>query len=181
MGLSWTKPQKVKDNTLILTKARIPEKGQGASEEIWTIWRTKKEEVKKDGFGLSKDKYYGGAWYVTYFHEIDSESLKKPEGGGGKMSWRIEFDEKVDKYKKIVENLSSALGSKDKDSDLPRDNRRVQPRRKKGGPGAGNNDQGDGNDDDLTGGGPSGYSDTSVDAEQLALEIADLDFDLDLV
>lgn len=189
MGLSWTKPQKVKGDTLILTKAKIT--GSPSEQAIWSLWRSKKDEVKKDGFSLSKDKYYGGMWYITYFHEIDAEvSLKKPSDGGGKMNWRIDYDNKIAKYKKVIDTLASALG--DEKSDLPKDNRRVQPRRGRGGGGGGGwhggghgggggggGHGGDFDDDDGGGGGGGGGS--TIDAEQLALQLGgQIDFDLDL-
>lgn len=187
MGLRWTKPQKVKNDTLILTKAKIT--GSPSELAIWSLWKSKKDEIKKDGFSLSKDKYYGGAWYITYFHEIDAEvSLKKPSDGGGKMNWRIEYDNKIAKYKKTIETLVSVLGNEN--SDLPKDNRRVQPRRGHGGGGGGSGGggSGGGGSGGGSGGGNGGDDDEngidgvdSIDADQLAIDLGgQINFDLDL-
>jgi hypothetical protein len=187
MGLKWTKPKKTKkkdgSGELIIANATIPDRGQPGADELWTLWRTKKDLLKADGFSIKKDVMYGGKWVVTYYHNVTAESMEKPAGGGGKMNWLIDFNAKVDKYKKIISNISAALKTDgDADAGLPRDNRRVQPRRnapERRGTGGITADDLDGFDNSWGGGG--GGSDTSVSAEQLALEMGGLEVDLDLL
>lgn len=110
MGLTWAKPIKIKNNTLILVKARIPEKDKPGNDEIWALYRSKKNELKADGFSVTKDKYYG-KWYATYFHGVGPTSFQKDENG--KDLWEMDFRRKVAKWKNIVQNVQSALDNPD--------------------------------------------------------------------
>ena len=173
MGLKWTKPKKSKNGEWIITDATIPDKGEPYNKELWDLWRQKKEGIKADGFSLKKGGYYPG-WKVTYFHKVTSDSMKKPNGGGGKMNWRIDYDEKIAKWKAAVERLKKAGG--DEASDLPKDNRRVVKKNRE------NHDDWSSAGDDLAlTPSDGGFSATGVSAEQLALELGDLDDGLELV
>jgi hypothetical protein len=74
MGLKWTKPKKTKkkdgSGELIIANATIPDRGQPGADELWTLWRTKKDLLKADGFSIKKDVMYGGKWVVTYYHNV---------------------------------------------------------------------------------------------------------------
>lgn len=175
MGLKWSKPKKSKNGQWIITDSTIPDRGEPYAKELWDLWKKRKDDIKSDGFSLKKDNYYPG-WKVTYFHKIGADSMQKP-GGGNKMNWRIDYDEKVAKWKAIIEKMKKANG--DNNSDLPKDNRRVV---KKAGSSTGPPVD-DGDDDgtlEFASGSGGGFSGTSVTAEQLALELGDLNDSLEL-
>ena len=160
MGLKWAKPKNVSNNTLIVTETAFPEKP--LAEAIWTLWRSKKDSIKKDGFSIGKDKYHN-KWNIKYFHKVTADSTKIIDGNT-KMNWRIEFDERVAKYKIILEGLAKTTEK----NTGPRDNRKVQPRR---GQSAHASDSGES---------LPVHDSYGIDASQLVLEMTDAELDLEL-
>lgn len=165
MGLEWSAPKKVKQNTLILVKAKIPEKGQPMNNEIWTLYRSRKAALKTDGFGVGKDTYAGGLWDVTYFHEIGPNTYEK--NNQGKYLWEVDFNKKVAKYTAVIQNLQSTLEN-------PEDIQfKAPPQKYQRGKGRGGGRGGGGGGVDTVG--PVGGSTTTMD--DLMAEFDDLDVD----
>lgn len=151
----------------------MPGKGEPYKDELWNLWKQRKEDIKSDGFSLKKDGYYGG-WKVTFFHKVDAQSKQKPVDGGGKMNWRIDYDAKIAKWRAVVERMKEAGASAD--DDLPKDNRRVVARRNRGNPAeSGGDGDWSATDDELTV--SPAMSATSVTAEQIAEQLDDLELE----
>jgi hypothetical protein len=102
MGLKWTKPRSVKENTLLVVSASFPTE-KADSDELWNIWKNYKKKLKKDGFTVGK---YRDVWKISYFHVIDSNTYEKSEDG--ENLWEIEFKNRCKKWKEIIEKLREA-------------------------------------------------------------------------
>jgi len=111
MGLEWSKPRIVKNGTTLVTNADMP--GENTQKNIWNLWKVQKEEIKKDGLGVSKDTKTG-EWRLVYFHLINENSYEKTTSG--KDFWVIELEKKVKKWQKKMNEISEVLVEEKKTS-----------------------------------------------------------------
>src|SRR4051812_22814950 len=96
-NLQWSSAKCVKNGTLLVISAKLPG-GKQVQNDIWNLWKLKKEVVKADGFSVAKDKM-DGLWKITYFHKIDSNTYEKTTSG--QQMWRSELDIKIKNWEEI--------------------------------------------------------------------------------
>lgn len=98
MGLTWSSGKLVKNETMIVKQAVIPQNKE-VSGPIWDLWNKYKEEIRKDNFSIKK---YDGIWRVSYFHDITENSMQVVDGT---RKWEKEFEEKLEKYKLLASEV----------------------------------------------------------------------------
>lgn len=108
MGLTWGKHSTVKNGTLIVISAKFPE-GKKAQEDIWNLWKLKKEPLKADGFSVGKDKK-DNQWKISYFHTINEDTYEKTISD--QHMWRFDLDRKIKKWESILENVRTFINEK---------------------------------------------------------------------
>lgn len=70
MGLTWSNPKKVNNNTKIMCLAPFPE-DKKTNEHLWTLWKRLKDHIKMDGFQTKKVK---DKWFIMYNCDITEDS-----------------------------------------------------------------------------------------------------------
>lgn len=108
MGLEFSKPKVVKQSTLIITSAEFPTESN-ANKVLWDIWKLKKDEIKQDGFIIKRQE--NGTWVVNYWHKIDPTTYEKVDNKG---KWEVEFQQKYDKWNKVIEDYCCFMKSQTK-------------------------------------------------------------------
>jgi hypothetical protein len=114
MGLSWSAPKKIKDDTEIICITELA----NLSPHGWHVYKTYKTLLKDDGFEVTKDAK-SKKWFCTYTTVIvpDSEkpvNYKDPEGNITKMYlWEAQRSEKINKWKIYVSRVEKALADLD--------------------------------------------------------------------
>jgi hypothetical protein len=111
MGLQWGKPYKVKEDTLLVLNAPLPA-AKNESEEFWNLWKQYKDQIKKDGFSISKDKYTG-AWKAAYFHTVNDDTYEKTTDN--KDMWRVDFEKKCAKWGQVIRKFREAAAQIEED------------------------------------------------------------------
>ena len=103
MGLSWSDPKLVKDDTLLLLTAPINRQNESI---IWFINSQErgKSFCKDRGFSLGKKgKKY---WELCYWHEIRPDSLDKADDI---PNWKLEFLHNLGEVLAKVEELQAVF------------------------------------------------------------------------
>lgn len=106
MGLTFSSPKILKNNTLLLITAKFPEENK-INEILWDIWKLKKNEIKQDGFNVKYDIKLK-KWDINYWHHITDDTYKKINK---KYLWEIEFEERYNKWNEIVEEYCKFISS----------------------------------------------------------------------
>lgn len=101
MGLAWSDASVVKEGSLILCKSTMP-RGQ-FGQELWAIWKNRKDELKEDGFGLARK---GANWQILFWQDFSDDLMKKE---GRTPKWRKVLDEKCDKWNNILRDLREGI------------------------------------------------------------------------
>lgn len=123
MGLVWSDTRSVrgKDDKLYLVKS-APIIGTDIvnEDELWHIYKIYKKNLEKDGFSVSASfkktrvrridpaDIPTSAWQISYWHSPTIASYENVAGRGhpaGRDRWIAEFDEKCDKWEKIILTL----------------------------------------------------------------------------
>ena len=94
MGLTFSAPKLVKNQTLILIISKFPE-NKNLCDKIWDMWKTKKDEIKLDGFSINKD-IDTNDWKIMY-HVTNNGKKINPD-----FIWKPDFEEKYDKWSKQI-------------------------------------------------------------------------------
>ncbi len=97
MGLAWSNVT-VKNGNLIVCFTAFPT-NDNLKNDIWNLWKAKKDELKEEGFGIGKDPKTG-VWKINYFHNVTDTSYEKTIDG--KHMWKHHFDAKLIKWEKYV-------------------------------------------------------------------------------
>lgn len=107
MGLQWSKMRIVKNNTLLLLTANIPESTEigYTKDDYWNLYRDNKDELKTFGFGVSKDAKTK-LWNITYFQDVSGETFTKTEVG--MPLWEYQFNQKISKWEKKLQAMQEA-------------------------------------------------------------------------
>lgn len=101
MGLNFGKEIVSRSGDRIILEAPVPET-KTASEKYWQLWRLHKDDIKKDGFGLKKNK----GWSLMYYHEITETTYEIIDG---KRRWRVEFEKKIADWTAELNKLDEFL------------------------------------------------------------------------
>lgn len=112
MGLKWSAPKSVKNDTLLVVNAALPE-NKAQKDELFNLWKFKKEGLKADGFQLGKNKFKDYRWEITYFHTITDTSREKTKAGVS--VWKADFDRKCKKWQDVMDRVREAVNSKSAD------------------------------------------------------------------
>src|ERR1700753_2563991 len=104
MGLKWSKARSVKDNTLLVLNAPMPE-NKVQKDNLFTLWKSAqlKEQIKADGFRLTKDNYRTNEWQVAYWHEVNDQSHVKTTNGI--PTWQADFNRKCTKWEQKINQI----------------------------------------------------------------------------
>ena len=108
MGLVWSDYRKVKNNTVILTKATItPE----VKDDVWLLWKAVKgtsdyQKLRDDGFSVGKDNFDGNRWKVLWFYDIKSNSFDEVDDV---PKWEIARDRRIQKWILKLASIKDAL------------------------------------------------------------------------
>lgn len=100
MGIRWSEPKVVKNNTLIVVGGKFPT-NKISADNIWTLYNAKKDQIKQDGFSIAKNE---NEWTIAYFHNITEKSYNKTRNG--KDLWLEDFDNKLKKWNGSLKNSS---------------------------------------------------------------------------
>lgn len=104
MGLKWSKPKTVKNDTLVVVSADFPE-NKNVTKDLWDLWKLKKFELKKDGFGTNKSPITK-QFQIVYYHNVNPDvSFEKTTDG--KVYWQVEFKNKVKKWATKFEEIQN--------------------------------------------------------------------------
>lgn len=114
MGLVWSDYRKVKDNTMLLTKAVI---STDVKDDVWLLWKALKdtpdfEDLKADGFGLGKDQFDGNRWKVLWWYKIQKKSFDEVNGV---PKWQRERDRLIQKWILKLASIKDALADENSD------------------------------------------------------------------
>lgn len=98
MGVKWSDASKQRYNgyDYIVKMGTFPD-NKAASDKLWNYHRANKELLRSDGFITFKN---GGQWEIKYSIAFNKVNLEKDESGTPK--WKIAFNEKVEKYEKLI-------------------------------------------------------------------------------
>lgn len=88
MGINFSTPKLIKNKTQRLAIADFPS-DQNKQKKLWSLWRSKKDELKNDGFSVSKDKNTD-EWQILYYFPNDNSD------------WKSELDMKLLKYLSFI-------------------------------------------------------------------------------
>ena len=99
MGLTWSNAT-VKNGTLIVCNADFPT-NDNLKNDVWNLWKEKKDELKSDGFSVSKDPKTN-KWKLSYFHNVNETSYEKTVTGD--HMWKFHFKTKVTKWESYISN-----------------------------------------------------------------------------
>jgi hypothetical protein len=108
MGVTWGKPRTVKEGTKVVVNAPLPQ-NKAQSDDLFTLYKNPKlkEQIKTDGFSLGKDNYRGGAWQLSYWHDVDDESYVKTKDGV--PTWQADFQRKCLKWQNKIKQFNEAV------------------------------------------------------------------------
>ena len=114
MGLVWSDYRKVKDNTMLLTKAVI---STDVRDDVWLLWKALKdtpdfEDLKADGFGLGKDQFDGNRWKVLWWYKTQKNSFDEVKGI---PRWQRERDRLIQKWILKLASIKDALADENSD------------------------------------------------------------------
>lgn len=114
MGIVWSDYRKVKNNTMLLTKAVI---SADIKDDVWLLWKALKDtpdfdELKADGFGLGKDEFDGGRWKILWWYKIQKNSFDEVKGV---PRWRRERDQLIQKWILKLAAIKDALADENSD------------------------------------------------------------------
>ena len=120
MGLVWSDYRKVKNNTMLLTKAVI---SNDVRDDVWLLWKAVKktpyeEELKEDGFGLGKDQFDGNRWKVLWWYKVQKNSFDEVKGI---PRWQHERDRLIQKWILKLAAIKDALADENSDDSEPND------------------------------------------------------------
>jgi hypothetical protein len=97
MGLTWSQ-HTVKNGDLIVCNSPFPT-NDDLRNDVWDLWKNKKEELKADGFGIGKDMKTN-AWKLSYFHNVTDTSYEKTVD---KVHiWKHHFNQKLAKWESYI-------------------------------------------------------------------------------
>ena len=114
MGIVWSDYRKVKNNTMLLTKAVI---SADIKDDVWLLWKALKDtpdfdELKADGFGLGKDEFDGGRWKILWWYKVQKNSFDEVKGI---PRWRRERDQLIQKWILKLAAIKDALADENSD------------------------------------------------------------------
>ncbi len=114
MGLVWSDYRKVKNNTMLLTKAVI---SPDVKDDVWLLWKALKgtpdfEDLKADGFGLGKDEFDGNRWKVLWWYKVHKKSFDEVKGV---PKWQRERDQLIQKWILKLAAIKDALADENSD------------------------------------------------------------------
>jgi hypothetical protein len=110
MGLKWSSPREAKNGELLILSSVMPET-KAQKDELFNLWKFKKDEIKADGFQLGKNKFKDFRWEVTYFHKLTDTSREK--NNEGVSMWKSEFLRKCEKWRVKMEKVREAIEAQD--------------------------------------------------------------------
>lgn len=108
MGINWSDGRKVtvKNEPFIVVSAAMPA-SKNETEELFTLWKNKKDDIRNDGFRIGKNKYKNFAWEISYWHKITETSMEGSKSGA--PLWRVEFNKKVLKWKMVMQKFKEVM------------------------------------------------------------------------
>lgn len=108
MGVNWSDGRKVtvKNEPFIVVSAAMPA-SKNETEELFTLWKNKKDDIRNDGFRIGKNKYKNFAWEISYWHKITETSMEGSKSGA--PLWRVEFNKKVLKWKTVMQKFKEVM------------------------------------------------------------------------
>jgi hypothetical protein len=116
MGLVWS-DGKYKQDTLLVAKAIITEE---IRDDFWLLWGiaknnpAMKESIKKDGFGISKERFDGHRWTLVWFHKIKDDSYEEVETDDGLLyKWQKELNDLTHKWIVKLAAIKDAIAGSD--------------------------------------------------------------------
>ena len=120
MGLVWSDYRKVKNNTMLLTKAVI---SPDVKDDVWLLWKALKgtpdlEELKADGFRLGKDEFDGNRWKVLWWYKVQKKSFDEVKGV---PQWQRERNQLIQKWILKLAAIKDALADENSDDSEPND------------------------------------------------------------
>jgi len=109
MGLIWSAPKPCKQGTLIVIDTSMDEINKKDLDLIWKLWSIKKDDLKKDGFSITKNKYTE-RYQILYFHKVNNKSYEKINSPN--FSWKDEFDQKIINWTVVINQLNEFFKGK---------------------------------------------------------------------
>jgi SMC interacting uncharacterized protein involved in chromosome segregation len=100
MGLKWSNPRKICEGTKLVVEAPLP-KDQAEAQEIWSLWKDHKEQIRTDGF--KPNRFRDGPWKVVYFCDVTNDSFE--ETINGEELWHVDFNKKCTKWQRVITKL----------------------------------------------------------------------------
>jgi hypothetical protein len=73
MGLEWSQFKPVRQGKSLVTSSAFPTNATLRSK-LWNLWKANKNDLKLDGFKVSKWK---NVWRVSYFQEVTADSYNR--------------------------------------------------------------------------------------------------------
>lgn len=118
MGLTWS-DKKCKNDTMIVAKATITDE---IKDDVWFLWniakkQTKlKDQLKADGFGMSKDQFDGGRWKLIWFYTVKEDSFDEVEVDDETLlKWQQELNDLTSKWIVKLAAIKDAIAGSDSD------------------------------------------------------------------
>jgi len=114
MGLSFNKPNPIKDGSKIVVSAIMPPYGSPLAKELWDLYKASKDDIKKDGFSIKKENWKGNdIWKVNYWHTVNANTYEKNEEG--EFLWKTTFDSKVKKWDNHIKKSRNLAPEKEEE------------------------------------------------------------------
>jgi len=118
MGLTWS-DKKCKDDTMIVAKATITDE---IKDDVWFLWNIAKkqpklkDQLKTDGFNISKDQFDGGRWKIIWFYTVKEDSFDEVEVDDETLfKWQQELNDLTSKWIVKLAAIKDAIAGSDSD------------------------------------------------------------------